>query len=51
MDGSDIFWTVDATGAPGKLHKPPLASPEPGRMLASAPFQRLIWGMSDKFSR
>ena len=37
------FWTVDAAGAPGKLRR---ASPEPGRMLAFSPFQRLIRGMS-----
>jgi hypothetical protein len=41
------FWTVDAAGAPGKLHRPPMASPEPGRMLAFAPFQGFIRGMSD----
>ena len=33
-----LFWTVDLAGAPGKLCRPPMASPEPGR-LAFAPFQ------------
>ena len=42
------FWTVDAAGAPGKLCRPPMASPEPGRMLAFAPFQGFIRGMSIK---
>ena len=40
------FWMVDAAGAPGKLRRPPMASPEPGRMLAFAPFQGFIRGMS-----
>ena len=39
------FWTVDAAGAPGKLRGPPMASPEPGRMLAFAPFRGFIRGM------
>jgi len=42
------FWAVNAVGAPGKLCRPPMASPEPGRMIAFASFQWLIWGMSDK---
>ena len=33
--------------APGKLRRPPLASPESGRMLAFAPVQGFIWGVSD----
>jgi len=32
-------WTFDAAGAPGKLRRSPMASPEPGRMLAFASFQ------------
>ena len=40
------FWTVDAARAPGKLCRPPMASPEPGGMLAFAPFQGFIRGMS-----
>jgi hypothetical protein len=40
------FWAVNAVGAPGKLCRPPMASPEPGRMIAFASFQWLIWGMS-----
>ena len=42
------FWTVDAARAPGKLCRPPMASSEPGRMIAFAPFQGFIRGMSDK---
>jgi|HubBroStandDraft_6_1064221.scaffolds.fasta_scaffold92101_2 hypothetical protein len=42
------FWTVDAARAPGKLCRPPMASPEPGGMLAFAPFQGFIRGMSNK---
>ena len=40
------FWIVDAAGAPRKLCRPPMTSPEPGRMLAFAPFQGFIRGMS-----
>ena len=43
-----LFWTVDLAGAPGKLCRPPMASPEPGRMLALAPFQAFIRGISVK---
>jgi len=32
--------------APGKLRGPPMASQEPGGMLALPPFQGFIWGMS-----
>src|SRR5580704_5397908 len=42
------FWTVDAARAPGKLCRPPMASPEPGGMLAFAPFKGFIRGMSNK---
>src|SRR4029450_2428404 len=35
--------TAEATG---KLCRPPMASPEPGRMLAFPPFQGFIRGMS-----
>ncbi len=45
MDQSS-FWTVDAAGAPGKPHRPLMASPEPGRLLAFAPFLGFIWRMS-----
>jgi hypothetical protein len=38
------FWMVDAAGAPRKLRRPPMASPEPSRMLAFAPFQGFIRG-------
>jgi hypothetical protein len=41
-----LFRTSDAAEAPGILHKPPIASPKPGRMLASAPPQGVIWEMS-----
>jgi hypothetical protein len=41
-----LFRTSDAAEAPGKLRRPPMASPEPGRMLAFAPFQGFIRGMS-----
>ena len=44
------FWTLDPAAAPGKLRGPPMASREPGRMLAFAPFQGLIRGMSDEVS-
>ena len=40
------FWTLGTAEAPGKLRRPPMASPEPGRMLAFAPFQGFIRGMS-----
>src|SRR5262245_47562795 len=30
----------------GNLCRPPIASPEPGRMIAFPPFQGFIWGMS-----
>ena len=42
------FWTSGTAEAPGKLRRPPMASPEPGRMLAFAPFQGIIRGMSSK---
>ena len=38
------FWTLDAAGAPGKLR--PRWLTEPGGMLAFAPFQGFIRGMS-----
>jgi hypothetical protein len=37
--------------APGKLCRPAMASPEHGRMLAFAPSQGFIWGMSVKVLR
>ena len=45
MDQSS-FWTVDEAGPPGKRHRPSMASREPGRVLAFAPFQGFIRGMS-----
>ncbi len=45
MDQSS-FWTVDAARVPGKPHRPLMASPEPGRLLAFAPFLGFIWRMS-----
>jgi hypothetical protein len=47
MDHKGRFWPVDAAGAPGKLRGPPMASWEPGRMLAFAPFEGFIREMSD----
>ena len=44
--GQTSFWAVDAAGAPGKPHRPLMASPQPGRMIAFAPFQGVIRGMS-----
>ena len=38
-----LFRTSDAVEAPGILHKPPIVSPESGRMLASASRQGVIW--------
>ena len=40
------FWAVNAAGAPRKLRGSPMAFPEPGRMIAFAPFQGFIRGMS-----
>jgi hypothetical protein len=40
------FWTVDAAGSPRKLRRSPIAFAEPGRMIAVAPFQGFIRGMS-----
>ena len=45
------FWTLDTAAAPGKLRGPPMASREPGRMLAFAPFRGFIRGMSALVSR
>ena len=42
------FWTSGTAEASGKLCRTPMASPEPSRMLAFAPFQGFIRGMSDK---
>ena len=42
------FWTVDAARAPGKLCRPPMASPEPGGMLAFGTCHGFIRGMSVK---
>jgi hypothetical protein len=39
MDGSGIVLDVGHGGAMGKLCRPPMASTEPGRMLAFPPFQ------------
>jgi hypothetical protein len=39
---------MDAAGAPGNLRRPTMASSEPGRMLAFAPFHGFIRGMSVK---
>ncbi len=50
MDQSS-FWTVDAAGGVGKTAQPLIASPEPGRMLAFAPFLGFIWRMSVWASR
>ena len=44
------FWTFDAAGAPGNCVGPLMASSEPGRMLAFAPFQGFIRGMSAKLT-
>jgi hypothetical protein len=41
------FGTSDTAEATEKLRRPPMAYPEPGRMLAFAPFQGVIRGMSD----
>ena len=38
------FWTSDTAAAPGKLRGPPMASREPGRMLAFAPVPRVHQG-------
>jgi hypothetical protein len=40
------FPTLGTAEAPAKLRTPPMASPERGRMLAFAPFQGVIRGMS-----
>ena len=40
------FWASGTAEAPGKLFRPPMASSEPGRMLAFAPFPGFIRGMS-----
>jgi hypothetical protein len=40
------FWISGTAEAPGKLRRPPMASSEPGRMLAFAPFHGFIRGMS-----
>ena len=41
-------WISGTAETPGKPCRPPMASPEPGRMLAFAPFHGFIWGMSVK---
>ena len=41
-----LFRSSDAAEAPGILHKPPIASSGPSRMLASAPTQGVIWEVS-----
>ena len=43
------FWAVDPAGPPGKLCRPTMASPQPGRMIGFAPFQGFIRGMSAKY--
>jgi len=40
------FWTLGAAEAAGESYRPPMAYPEPGGMLAFAPFHWFIWGMS-----
>jgi hypothetical protein len=47
MDQTSL-WTVDPAGAPRKLRRSPMASVEPGSMLAFAPFQGFIRGISVK---
>jgi hypothetical protein len=45
MDQTSL-WTVDAAGAPGKLRRSPMGSPEPCRMLPFPPLQGFVRGMS-----
>ena len=40
------FWRSGTAEAPGKLCRPPMASPEPGRMLAFPPFQGHLGNVS-----
>jgi hypothetical protein len=40
------FWTSGTAEATGKLCRPPMAFPEPGRMLAFVLFQGGFLGMS-----
>jgi hypothetical protein len=46
IDGSKVVREVVHGGSDGKLCRPPMASPEPGRMIAFPPFQGFIRGMS-----
>jgi hypothetical protein len=46
MDGSGIVLDVGHGGAMGKLCRPPMASTEPGRMLAFPPFQEACGNFS-----
>jgi hypothetical protein len=48
IDGSKVVRRSCTVEATGKLCRPPMASPEPGRMIAFPPFQGFIRGMSDK---
>ena len=41
-----LFWTSSTAEALGKLRRQPMASPEPDRMIAFAPLQGFIRGMS-----
>lgn len=43
------FLTVGTADAQGKLRRPTVASPEPGKMIAFGMFHGFIWGMSDKY--
>lgn len=48
------FWALNAAGAPGKVCRPTMASPQSGTMLDLAPVLEFIWGMSvqlDKIDR
>ena len=42
------FCAVNTAGAPGKLCRPTMASPQPGRMIGFARSQGFIRGMSGK---
>ena len=40
------FWTLGTAEAAGESYRPPMASPEPAKLLGFAPFHGFIWGMS-----
>ena len=40
------FLTVGTADAQGKLRRPTVASPEPGKMIVFAPVLEFIWAMS-----